>query len=161
MPRAHLSRIFMRAGGFWAPFSLGFWLWSACLHPGTPMHPTCRELPTVEECVAAAQVITSACLKKCVEMQCSGIKVNCASEEIQKKCEEKKSEGVVALGYVVRFSDRPTSCDNPSHEINWCEQPTSRTCRARAMVHELAHSCGWRHNQGFGVPGDDGKLLCE
>ncbi|ATB33589.1 hypothetical protein [Melittangium boletus] len=125
------------------------------------MHPTCRELPTVEECKAAAQVISYPCLRECVEKQCAGVKVNCASEEIQSACRSKSSEGLIALGYVVRFSDKPTSCMNPSREVNWCEQPSSRDCRAISMVHELAHACGWRHGQGLGVPGDDGELLCE
>jgi hypothetical protein len=123
--------------------------------------PHCGELPTVEECRAAAQVITHPCLRQCVEKQCAGINVNCDSEEIKKNCKGQNSEGLIALGYVVRFSDRPTSCDDPSREVNWCEQPSSRDCRAKSMVHELAHSCGWRHNQGLGVPGDDGRLLCE
>jgi hypothetical protein len=43
---------------------------AGCAHSGTPMHPSCRELPTVEECQAAAQVITHECLRKCVELQC-------------------------------------------------------------------------------------------
>jgi hypothetical protein len=162
MPRAQPSGLLRSAGrNLGRTLRWGFLLWCACVHPGTPMHPTCRELPTIEECRAAAQVITHPCLRQCVEKQCAGIKVNCNSEEIQKNCKEKNSEGLIALGYVVRFSDRPTSCDNPSHEVNWCQQPSSRNCRAKAMVHELAHSCGWRHNQGLGVPGDDGRLLCE
>ncbi|MFL5345978.1 MAG: hypothetical protein ACJ8AT_14400 [Hyalangium sp.] len=124
------------------------------------MSSTCSEVPTVEECQAAAQVITSDCLKKCVEMQCAGIKINCSSPEIQKNCKDKSSEGIVAMGYVARFDDVPVSCASPWKEINWCEVPSSRECRAKAMVHELAHSCGWHHNQGFGVPGDDGNLPC-
>ena len=144
---------------------VALWGWSGCAHlsqTGTPMHPTCRELPTVEECQAAAQVITDPCLKKCVEVQCSGVKVNCRSEQIQKDCAAKsnRAEGIVALGYVARFSDTPTSCEQPSKTVNWCEEPASRECRAKAMVHELEHSCGWRHGQGFGVPGDDGFLPC-
>lgn len=125
------------------------------------MHPTCRELPTVEECQAAARVITHACLRQCVELQCAGVKINCQSEEVQKRCRERNGEGIVALGYVVRFSDRPTSCENPSSEVNWCEEPVSRRCRAKAMVHELAHSCGWRHGQGHSVPADDGDIVCD
>lgn len=147
--------------GMGRPLRWGLLLWCACAHPGTPMHPSCRELPTIEECRAAAQVITHPCLRQCIEKQCAGVKVNCNSEEIRKTCKDNSSESLSALGYVVRFSDRPTSCDNPSHEVNWCEQSSSRNCRSRAMVHELAHSCGWRHNQGHGVPGDDGRLLCE
>jgi hypothetical protein len=144
-------------------FLMVFLVWTGCAHSGTPMHPSCRELPTVEECQAAAQVITHECLRKCVELQCTGVKVNCQSTEIQKRCKEQssQSEGITALGYVVRFSDIPTSCNNPSKEVNWCEQPASRDCRVSAMVHELAHSCGWRHTQGFGVPGNDGVLPCE
>jgi hypothetical protein len=162
MPHAHPRRWLTNSGrGRGVSPRWVFLLWCACAHPGTPMHPTCRELPTVEECREVAQVITHPCLRQCVEKQCAGIKVNCNSEEIQKNCKDQSSEGVSALGYVVRFSNRPTSCENPSHELNWCEQPSSRDCRAKAMVHELAHSCGWRHNQGLGVPGDDGKLPCE
>jgi hypothetical protein len=148
--------------------SLGlvFLLWTGCVHPdqsATPMHPTCLELPVVEECLAASRVITDGCLRKCVELQCSGVKVNCHSETIRKSCEEKtnRAEGSVALGYVDRFSDTPTSCDKPFLTVNWCEEPASRDCRAKAMVHELAHSCGWRHGQGFNVPGDNGFLQCE
>jgi hypothetical protein len=37
----------------------------------------------------------------------------------------------------------------------------SRRCRAQAMVHELAHSCGWHHGDGQGVPGDEGTLPCK
>jgi hypothetical protein len=141
-------------------------VWTGCAHPvqtETPMHPVCRELPTVEACLASAQVITDACLKKCVEMQCTGIKINCRSEIVQKSCAAKNNPdaGTVALGYVERFSDTPTSCDSPSKEVNWCEEKASPDCRAQAMVHELAHSCGWRHGQGLGVPGDDGFLRCD
>jgi hypothetical protein len=101
------------------------------------------------------------CLRQCVQLQCTGVKINCGSAEIQKKCKDKSGEGIVALGYVVRFSDRPTSCSSPSNEVNWCEVPSSRDCRAKAMVHELAHSCGWHHDQGLGVPGNDGELPCD
>jgi hypothetical protein len=49
----------------------------------------------------------------------------------------------------------------PVRETNWCEEPASRECRANAMVHELAHACGWRHRMGGGVPGDKGDLKRE
>ncbi|ADO71579.1 uncharacterized protein STAUR_3791 [Stigmatella aurantiaca DW4/3-1] len=135
---------------------------TGCIHGGTPMSSVCRELPTVEECQVSARVITHPCLRKCVELQCAGVKVNCRSEEIQRKCRDQGSGAPgAALGYVVRFSDAPTSCDHPSREINWCEAPASRDCRAKAMVHELAHSCGWHHGQGLGVPADNGLLPCD
>lgn len=143
-------------------FTLAGLVLAACVHFGTPMHAVCREVPTVEECKASAQAITHECLRKCIEIQCTGIKINCRSEEIQKKCNERNSNSPGStMGYVIRFSDKPTSCDHPSTEVNWCEEPASRECRAKAMVHELAHSCGWQHGQGFGVPGDNGFLPCE
>jgi hypothetical protein len=45
--------------------------------------------------------------------------------------------------------------------VRWCEEKATPDCRAKAMVHELAHSCGWSHGQGLGVPGDDGFLRCD
>lgn len=126
--------------------------------PGTPMSQACRELPTVEECRAAAQVITDACLRGCVELQCTGIKVNC-SDFIKKECQKRNEAGVTYLGYVWRPDT--ASCSKPVSEVNWCEEPVSRDCRAKAMVHELAHSCGWKHLQGLGVPGNEGELQCD
>src|SRR5689334_2737825 len=121
-PAAH-SRL---RHGLWTNSALALLVWTGCAHFNqtvTPMHSACRELPTIEECQAAAQVITHECLRKCVELQCAGVKVNCGSEEIQKQCQKRtnRSTGEVALGYVERFFNAPTSCDKPSKEVNWCE----------------------------------------
>lgn len=125
---------------------------------GTPMSSACRELPTVEECQSAAREITDECLRGCVHLQCAGIKVNCG-EYIREECKKNSSEGVTPFGYVYRTSE--TSCDRPVGEVNWCELSASRECRAKAMVHELAHSCGWAHNEGLGVPANEGFIQCE
>lgn len=124
------------------------------------MSTTCRHAPTVEECQAAATQITNECLRGCVLAQCAGIKVKC-SEYIQKECEKNSEDGTLPpFGYVYRLSD--TSCEKPVGEINWCElAEEDRECRAKAMVHELAHSCGWAHYDGFGVPSDDGLIQCD
>lgn len=105
-----------------------------------------------------AMEITNECLRGCVRMQCTGIKVNC-DEYVKKECRNHSSEGISPFGYVYRTSE--TTCGKPVGEVNWCELPGSRECRARAMVHELAHSCGWAHNQGMGVPSNDGFITCE
>lgn len=128
-----------------------------CAHPGAPMSSGCRELPTVEECQSAAQSITQVDFRQCVELQCSAIQINCGSKDIQKKCAEKNG----ALGYVERPSHVQPSFKQPLKDVNWCEDPASRDCRAKAMVHELAHSCGWHHGQGLGVPANNGLIQCE
>ncbi|NOK21969.1 hypothetical protein [Corallococcus carmarthensis] len=134
------------------------WACAAAQAPGTPMHAACRELPTIEECRAAARSITDECLRECVSLQCGGAKINCGAD-VKKECALRKGTGVSALGYVWRPAD--AGCQNPVSEVNWCEEPSSRECRAQAMVHELAHACGWKHRQGLGVPADDGDLRCE
>lgn len=130
---------------------------AVCAHPGKPMNSGCRELPTVEECQLAAQSITHVELRQCVESQCSAIQINCGSKDIQEKCREKNG----ALGYVERPSHVQPSFKQPLKDVNWCEEPASRDCRAKAMVHELAHSCGWHHGQGLGVPANNGLIQCE
>lgn len=133
-----------------------------CAHPGTPMHSVCRELPTVEECRSAAQSITQDELRQCVESQCSTIQINCGSKDIQEKCREKNGAYPGSnLGYIERPSHVQPSFKQPLKEVNWCEEPASRDCRAKAMVHELAHSCGWHHGQGLGVPANNGLIQCE
>jgi hypothetical protein len=135
---------------------------AACAHPGTPMHPFCRELPTVEECHAAAQEITHDDLRRCVEAQCTAIKINCNDPETKEKCREQNNIAPgTNLGYVEHSPDASPSYAQPLKEINWCEEPASRDCRAKAMVHELAHSCGWHHGQGLGVPANNGLIQCE
>ena len=128
-------------------------------HPGTPMSSTCLEVPTVEECRATAGAITDERLWDCVWQQCECVSVNC-SEAIREECRLKKMrEGKAVMGFT--FQPQFTTPFHPVREVNWCEEPVSRECRAKAMVHELAHACGWKHQMGGGVPGDDGELRCD
>jgi hypothetical protein len=46
-------------------------------------------------------------------------------------------------------------------EVYWCEEAAGADCRVSAMVHELAHSCGWEHREGKGVPANEGDVICE
>jgi hypothetical protein len=121
------------------------------------MSTTCLEVPSVEECRAAAAAIENICLRNCVELQCAGIKVNCDAN-IQQRCKalNEGKQGAVG-GYVVR---KGQTCEQPRDEIAWCQIRMSRKCRARAMVHELAHACGWSHDDGQNVPGNTGELPC-
>jgi len=103
--------------------------------------------------------ITDECLRGCIQAQCAGIKVVC-SDYVQKECKKHSSEGISVFGYVYRSEE--SSCVNPVGEVNWCELPEeNRWCRANAMVHELAHSCGWAHGEGLGVPSNDGFIQCD
>ena len=126
---------------------------------GTPMKNTsCSQLPTIEECQSAAAVIDNACVRQCVAAQCAGAQIDCG-EYIQKKCQQlNEQRGARVGGFVVRSGQ---TCQKPKFEIGWCELPMSRECRAKALVHELAHACGWSHGEGGNVPGEQGKLQCK
>lgn len=125
----------------------------------TPMNTTnCTQLPTVEECRTAAEVIDDDCLRECVMAQCAGVKVNC-SEVASRKCAVRREQKGQAVGGFVDIEGQ--TCRIPKEEINWCQIPMSRPCRAKAMVHELAHSCGWLHRDGKNVPADNGSLQCK
>lgn len=50
---------------------------------------------------------------------------------------------------------------SPVKEVYWCEESLGEDCRVKAMIHELAHSCGWEHKQGMGVPANQGDVTCE
>lgn len=124
----------------------------------TPMNTTCLEVPTVEECRTEAAVIEDVCLRECVEAQCSGVKVVCDPHN-QQRCKELNEgrKGKIG-GFVTR---KGQTCLKPKDEVAWCQLPMSRRCRAKAMVHELAHSCGWSHGDGSSVPGETGELPCK
>lgn len=137
--------------------SVGILAWGGCItprQPGTPMKTDCPAtipMPTVEECQQAAAVIANDGLRACVIEQCRDISLEC-SEETRKRCkEESKNSGQTLLTYVIRLDT--TSTSSRVKEAHWCEEPASFQCILKAVVHELAHSCGWQHEQGGGVPG--------
>jgi hypothetical protein len=127
--------------------------------PGEPMKSTCPatiELPTVEECREAASVITNELLYSCVKRQCSDITVQC-TEESRRRCKLYNSQGAgrTVLAYTLFTYYGTINQFFPVKETFWCEEPASRECIAKAVIHELAHSCGWHHGQGQNVPGND------
>lgn len=109
------------------------------------------QMPTVEECQEAAKVISNEALRECVKEQCGAISLVC-DEETRKVCKESKAKGQDVLAYVIRLES--TSLSSRVKEAHWCEEPTSFKCMLKVVVHELAHSCGWRHEDGGGVPGN-------
>ena len=127
---------------------------------GTPMHGfgDCRYLPTVEECQETAELhIEDWELRKCVILQCRDAKPLCHGV-VKKRCIEasaQKPEG--QRGGQANVGDET----DPVPEFDWCSLPQSPYCQALTMIHELAHTCGWEHGDGKGVPGNkDGRLPC-
>lgn len=57
----------------------------------------------------------------------------------------------------------PGTCDQPTHEIKWCHLKEFQTgqCGADAVLHELAHTCGWKEYEEKGVPGNTGVIQCK
>lgn len=127
---------------------------------GTPMPGAgnCRYVPTIEDCRAEAEPIEEDCLRNCVLRLCGEGVVIC-TDAIQGECSLRSGRhptGQVS-GYV---PPRGQTCLNPLPEVNWCEVNSSVQCQAQAMVHELAHGCGWHHGDGLGVPANDGDFRC-
>jgi len=122
----------------------------------TAMHTVgCRTLPSVEECRIEVLRITNACLRTCVTAQCSGATVLCGDSITSRWCGKPRASGDVG-GYAE--PDDTTSCQIPIDELHWCELPVPASCRSQMMVHELAHTCGWKHGAGMGVPGNNGRF---
>lgn len=128
-----------------------------CAH-GKVMSTTCRYTPTVETCVwEAERDITDKCLRDCIIAGCRGIRVDCASDRALAQCAIPKEDGQVGGAANPIGHD----CTAPADELYWCELPVTERCRAQIAVHELAHTCGWRHGNGLGVPGDYRKFSCD
>lgn len=109
----------------------------------------------MEQCQAVARGISHECLRGCVMLLCTGVKIRCG-EYARERCGQPREKGKVG-GYVI---PGPQDCEIPRNEIQWCQLPLSSRCRAETMVHELAHACGWHHRGGYNVPGNDGELEC-
>lgn len=116
----------------------------------------CQNLPTVEECQLVAERLEERCLRECVISQCREAMALCHNV-VRTRCTERNitlEKG--ALGGSVR---KGGDCKKPVKEFDWCNLNVSPPCQALIMVHELAHTCGWHHGNGKGVPADDGMLL--
>ena len=135
------------------------WSWPMTCAHGTVMSTTCRYTPRIETCVWEAQRdITDTCLRDCIIRGCQGVRIDCASDQARVRCSQRRKGGVVG-GAAPPVPGH--SCNAPADEVAWCELAVSERCRAQIMVHELAHTCGWQHYDGMGVPGIGGKFACD
>ena len=130
----------------------------------------CNNLPSVEECQGSAEAIQNSCLRQCVTNQCEKALVRCNQLTAQ-VCREYDANRT-SDGKVLGFSSIGSRSE-PVRLIAWCcrqfKNPARNTfCRKEALVHELAHSCGFRHDgnplrkdgetHDPGVPGHEGTL---
>ena len=100
-------------------------------------------------CANLDNIITDSSLLKCIKKRCKNNKVVCRT---------------------TRFI-----CRKGTLGFNWGVSPYLRSRKANLcidiikdegyehkygdiVIHEWAHSCGWKHNKGKGVPGDSGKM---
>jgi len=91
-------------------------------------------------CHAKVRTITEPTLKNCIRRRCVTGKVKC------RKCGDGHLAGY-NRGIGRRFrSSTIVLCAN---NLNWF---------GHAALHEWAHSCGWMHGDGQGVPGNDGDI---
>lgn len=133
---------------------------------GTPMKRSefCRYMPSKEECQHEAdRLITDDCLKTCVITQCSTGQNVCAADTMAQCAkrtsevrEETKNPNATIAGYVPPPELRGQTCTHPYPAVNWCQVSQPQRCQVLTMLHERAHACGWKHNDGQGVPGDEG-----
>ena len=112
------------------------------------------ELPTIEECREEATKISDELLRMCMLRQCQDIEITC-SEWSRLECKEQTPPGGTLLAFTVMQYHGTLHSFYPVKETHWCEISSSHECIVKAVVHEVAHSCGWDHRQGKSVPGDD------
>jgi hypothetical protein len=131
--------------------------------PGTLMKTSCPSsigLPTVEECVDATSEITSELLSSCMRQQCRNLTITCGewSRSIC-RAENQSHAGSALIAFTVVTYYGTLHSFFPVQETYWCEEPAAHSCVVKAVIHEIAHSCGWDHKQGHNVPGNDAPEL--
>ncbi|MBK7857431.1 MAG: hypothetical protein IPJ65_02165 [Archangiaceae bacterium] len=100
--------------------------------------------------------ITDICLRDCVMRKMGAAKISCDSEA-QTVCSENTTMfgGTHSGGKCAVAAWYESSGPN---KVLWCNRKISPACRAKAVVHELAHLCGWNEGDGKGVPFDNGVV---
>jgi hypothetical protein len=117
--------------------------------------PPTVELPSVEECIEATSEITDELLGDCMRRQCRDVIITC-SEWSRRQCLlDNQSSGKAVLAFTMMLYRGTLHSFYPVREIHWCEEPASQACVVKAVIHEVAHSCGWDHGEGQNVPGND------
>ena len=113
---------------------------------GIPRLDQMRELKSLS-CAQLASQITDTYVRSCTETKCNNGKLSCEDPHPQ-GCSPKKDG--VTMAYCLK--SRPGKvfiCPN-----NWA--PFAGGFVGDVIIHEFAHSCGWRHGDDQGVPFDPG-----
>ena len=92
-------------------------------------------------------LITDLELRKCIKKRCDNAKVNCDNNCRPRLLGYNRQWAL--FGFVVYRSSTANVCVN---------NPKACNKYGRIAIHEWAHSCGWSHGDGKGVPGDSGYL---
>src|SRR5882672_6930585 len=96
-------------------------------------------------CPRMADSISNAKLRQCVKKQCvrKRVKLRCKKKDKSEAgCQPFNPDG----GYQrLRGGRSPIgTSSSPANDVQWCEMPIDTDCQAKLLVHELAHTCGWR-----------------
>jgi RHS repeat-associated protein len=114
--------------------------------PNNPnQHPTSQNVEQViqqeaDESCGSLNSITDPTLRSCIARRCKSGKIKCSNDCPPGFAGESPYNGVTA-----------TMCVN--HWPDW----TTPAWVGQAIIHEWAHSCGWHHGDGKGVPLDPGR----
>jgi hypothetical protein len=124
-----------------------------------PNEQNCQYVPDIEFCKSEADKITETCLHDCVIDLCKHAKIVCDADAAAECAKTSPADppGGSKVGFVVPHGQ---TCLEPWNEIGWCQRNISADCQTKNMVHELAHACGWHHDGGLGVPGNNGVVSC-
>ena len=96
-------------------------------------------------------------LRECVLRKIDAIRFTC-NWGIQTECN--KPDGKEKCTWLA--SAKLGNCGSTQGSLNWCNRRgLSDACVAEVLVHEAAHTCGWEHLKGGGVPGNDGHASAE
>jgi hypothetical protein len=119
------------------------------------------DLPTIEECREEAWKIQGDdLLRTCMLSQCGAIQVTCNEWSKVKCVERNRQSAMLRLAFTVTSLE--TSWYNPVKETYWCEEGGTHGCIVKVVVHEVAHSCGWKHGGNPSVPGNiESQPPCE
>lgn len=85
--------------------------------------------------------ITNPRLRSCIQKRCNSGKIQCSD-----KCSQQPPRG----GQAPYGGNTATLC------LNGWPDYTPDSYVGETIIHEWAHTCGWHHGQGGGVPNDPG-----
>ncbi len=108
----------------------------------------------IKACTDATKYIINSALSRCIQKRCEsdGV-ITCHGGPIE--CRYKVGKENSGTNWSFTFSDFH-SLRVPEKRVNIClgNLAHSPTPVGSAIIHETAHSCGWDHGDGEGVPGD-------